>query len=96
MLTPIEAAANLIICHWEDRKHRFSPEELETARKNMFSPEDIETLNSIADENEQIMYLAKKIEEDRANIEKSFEQQELDRMLQEIEERLPNHLRDIF
>jgi hypothetical protein len=96
MLTPVQAAANLIVCHWEDRDHKFSPEELKAIREHKFSPEDIEALSSISDRNEQIAYLAKKIEEDRASIEKTEEQRALDRMLQEIEEDLPRHLKDIF
>jgi hypothetical protein len=96
MLTPMQAAANLIICHWKDPTHKLSPKELEEVRENTFSAEDIEALNSISDENEQIIYLAQRIEEDRANIETSFEQQEFDRMFQEIEENLPRHLKDIF
>ena len=96
MLTPMQAAANLIICHWEDRENKFSPEELERIREHKFSPEDIKALSSISDKNEQIIYLAKKIEEDRTKIENSEEQQALDRMLLEIEEDLPRHLKDIF
>ena len=88
MLTPIQAAANLIVCHWEWNTSE--------QRENKFSPEDIEALNSISDRNEQIIYLANRIEEDRAAIEYSFEQQEFDRMFQEIEEKLPRSLKDIF
>ena len=88
MLTPIQAATNLIICHWK----KWSKED----REHKFSPEDIETLNAISDENEQINYLSKQIEEDRSTIERTEEQQAFDRMLQEIEEDLPKHLEDIF
>jgi hypothetical protein len=88
MLTPMQAAANLIICHWKNKS--------EKEREHKFSTEDIEALNSISDENEQIIYLAQKIEEDRTEVKNSEEQVALDRMLQEIEIKLPNHLRDIF
>jgi hypothetical protein len=96
MLTPIQAATNLIICHWEDREHKLSAERLEKLRENKFSPEDIKALNSISDRNEQIAYLTKRIEEDRSRVEKTEEQRAFDMMKEEIAQKLPKHLKDIF
>jgi hypothetical protein len=46
--------------------------------------------------NDQITYLTRQIEDDRSRIESTEEQKAFDRMKEEIEEKLPGYLRDIF
>jgi hypothetical protein len=88
MLTPTQAAINLIISHWEWN----TPEQ----RERKFSQEDIDALSSMPNRNDQITYLAKQIEKDRSRVENTEEQQAFDRMVEEIETELPRHLKDIF